>query len=600
MTTLPPPDLPVNSGGQNVTGPPPIIHDASSGNATGPSAAGASAAGAGANVAEVKVAGSSSGAGGSTVSRTGDSLSKSHRNVSGDSQSFALQSSADMPDGLAKGAAIGPLSDSLVSEPKRPGLFSQFKSFTQTTAFLVSFVIHLLLLLLLAVLFLQADYLGSGRMEIDAVIDRSEPLAIETLPQDQSLQEGTLTTAVESNSNTKTTLDAESLSPPSPSQLSANKPIPLLDLLAASAQQSVVDEFRNSSVAQRQAGQRAAAAAANGGSRESELAVEKGLKWLIAHQNGDGSWNLQYRNDRCGPGCDHEGREGDYAPAATGLALLSFLGAGYSHREGPYQQELRKAIYYLITRIEYSENEAVGNLAGVSEHAMYNHGIATLALCEALQMTKDKDLEQPVRSLIQYTVQAQHDVGGWGYSAATPGDLTISAWQVMSIKSAHSAGIRVPSDVMRRFDRFLDTQQSGGGAFYGYRGPGKQPGTTAMGLLLRMYRGWFRTDPRLLEGMNYLEKAGVSTTDVYFNFYATQVFFHQAGAAWTGWNNEVRDFLIKRQEQSGHEEGSWSMQDSFSKVGGRLYCTCLSILTLEVYYRYPPMFREITADGFEF
>ncbi len=280
--------------------------------------------------------------------------------------------------------------------------------------------------------------------------------------------------------------------------------------------------------------------------------------------------------------------------------MLCFLGAGYSHREGPYQAELRKAIYYLITRIEYDESGEVGNLAGVSEHAMYNHGIATLALCEALQMTQDKDLEKPVRALLQYTVSAQHDVGGWGYSAATPGDLTISAWQVMSIKSAHSAGIRVPSDVMRRFDRFLDTQQSAGGSFYGYRGPGKQPGTTAMGLLLRMYRGWFRTDPRLLEGMNYLEKSGVSRTDVYFNFYATQVFFHQAGPAWDQWNREVRDFLVKSQAQRGHEAGSWSMIDSFSKVGGRLYCTCMSILTLEVYYRYPPMFQEITPDSFEF
>ena len=585
MTTLPPPDLPVNSGGQNITGPPPVIPDSSV---------------APASSAEAIASGSSAGATGSLASHSASPAFMPPRISPGDSKSAVPKASAGPTSGLVINGAIGTSAESMESVRQVPGIFSQVKSFTQTTAFLVSFVIHLLLLLLLAVLFLQADYLGSGRMEIDAVIDNSEPLDLEMLPQDQSLQEGTLATAVESTSNTTNALDSESLPPPSPTQLTAKKPVPLLDLLAGSSQQTAVDEFRDSSVAQRQAGQRAAAAAANGGSRESELAVEKGLKWLIAHQNGDGSWNLLYRNDRCGPGCDHEGREGDYAPAATGLALLSFLGAGYSHREGPYQQELRKAVYYLITRIEYSENEAVGNLAGVSEHAMYNHGIATLALCEALQMTKDKDLEQPVRSLIQYTVQAQHDVGGWGYSAATPGDLTISAWQVMSIKSAHSAGIRVPSDVMRRFDRFLDTQQSGGGAFYGYRGPGKQPGTTAMGLLLRMYRGWFRTDPRLLEGMNYLEKSGVSTTDVYFNFYATQVFFHQSGTAWTGWNKDVRDFLIKQQEPDGHEEGSWSMIDSFSKVGGRLYCTCLSILTLEVYYRYPPMFREITADGFEF
>lgn len=489
--------------------------------------------------------------------------------------------------------------DSIEDPIKRSGLWS-LSRVTHSTAFLVSFVVHLLVLLLLAVIMLQPDFVGTSGIQIDVVFDHSEEADLQMLPNDRSLEEGTMLSETESLAVSTERVESETATPTSPLEQKAQPQTSLAELLASAASEAVVAEFRNTSVAQRQGSQRSAAAAANGGSRESEAAVENGLKWLIAHQSGDGSWSLQYRGSECGPGCDHEGREGDYQPAATGLALLSFLGAGYSHREGPYQAELRKAIYYLITRIEYDESGEVGNLAGISEHAMYNHGIATLALCEAYQMSNDSDLEKPVRALIQYTVRAQHDVGGWGYSAATPGDLTISTWQVMAIKSAYSAGIRVPSDVMRRFDRFMDTQQSGGGAFYGYRGPGKQPGTTAMGLLLRMYRGWFRTDPRLLEGLVYLEKTGVSATDVYFNFYATQVFFHQDGPAWTKWNEDVRNFLVRSQAQRGHEAGSWFMIDSFSKVGGRLYCTCMSILTLEVYYRYPPMFREITRDSFEF
>lgn len=540
MTTLPPPDLPVNSGGKGVSVPPPILH-------------------------------SQSGPPPSTFD-TAELIDHSVRTTERE------------------------LSESnLVSEPvKSPARFAG------SMAVLVSLIVHVLLLLLLAIFWLQPDFVGKHGLAIDAVFDRTEKAELQVLPNDRSLEEGTLATEVEGSATASEIVATEMAPAASPVEQKAQPQTSFTELLAASASEAVGEVFRNSAVSQRQSDSRAAAAAANGGSRESEAAVENGLKWLIAHQSGDGSWSLQYRNKECEAGCDHEGREGDYQPAATGLALLSFLGAGYSHREGPYQPELRKAIYYLITRIEYDETGEVGNLAGLSEHAMYNHGIATLALCEAFQMTNDKDLEKPVRALINYTVKAQHDVGGWGYSAATPGDLTISAWQVMSIKSAYSAGIRVPSDVMRRFDRFMDTQQSGDGAFYGYRGPGKQPGTTAMGLLLRMYRGWFRTDPRVLEGMTYLEKTSVSETDVYYNFYATQVFFHQDGPAWAKWNKEVRDFLVRTQAQRGHEAGSWFMTDSFSKVGGRLYCTCLSILTLEVYYRYPPMFREITRDSFEF
>ena len=553
MTTLPPTDLPVNSGGKEVTGPPPICDD-----------------------------------GKSPIASKQPGLPKAPQFPSSGPPKIA-SSGRELFDTTDVDRAASSLSFSW--SPSR---------LTGSMAFLISFIAHVLLLLLLAVILLQPEFVGKSGLHIDATVDRSEKAELQVLPNDRSLEEGTIQSEADSSATSTELVASEMAAPTSPVEQKAQPQTSLAQLLASSASEAVVEAFRNSSVAQRQSDQRAAAAAANGGSRESEEAVENGLKWLIAHQSGDGSWSLQYRNSECGAECDHEGREGDYQPAATGLALLSFLGAGYSHRAGPYQAELRKAIYYLITRIEYDESGEVGNLAGISEHAMYNHGIATLALCEAYQMSNDTDLEKPVRALIQYTVKAQHDVGGWGYSAATPGDLTISAWQVMSIKSAHSAGIRVPSDVMRRFDRFMDTQQSAAGAFYGYRGPGKQAGTTSMGLLLRMYRGWFRTDPRLLEGMNYLEKTGVSTTDVYFNFYATQVFFHQEGPAWTKWNQEVRDFLVKTQAQRGHEAGSWSMTDSFSKVGGRLYCTCMSILTLEVYYRYPPMFREITRDSFEF
>lgn len=545
MTTLPPPDIPVNSGAESCSQPPPIYRD---------------------------------------VNRS-------------ETDSEDLRLSKSNPPPVSSGQAFGEHADGATSQKSSAVSGDRYSS---STAILVSFILHVILLLLLAFFLIQPDFIGSSGIAIDAVLDRTEKVDLEVLPSDRSPDEG----AVENQSNSVATSSEletiETIPTTSPLAETAQQTNAVEELMTSASEQAIVTAFRNSAVAQRQNEQRAAAAAAHGGTRESEAAVENGLKWLIAHQGGDGAWSLNYRNANCENGCDHEGREGDYQPSATGLALLCFLGAGYSHREGPYQAELRKAIYYLITRIEYDESGEVGNLTGVSEHAMYNHGIATLALCEALQMTQDKDLEKPVRALLQYTVSAQHDVGGWGYSAATPGDLTISAWQVMSIKSAHNAGIRVPSDVMRRFDRFLDTQQSAGGSFYGYRGPGKQPGTTAMGLLLRMYRGWFRTDPRLLEGMNYLEKSGVSQTDVYFNFYATQVFFHQAGPAWDQWNREVRDFLVKSQAQRGHEAGSWSMIDSFSKVGGRLYCTCMSILTLEVYYRYPPMFQEITPDSFEF
>jgi len=65
---------------------------------------------------------------------------------------------------------------------------------------------------------------------------------------------------------------------------------------------------------------------------------------------------------------------------ATGLALLAFLGAGHTqHHEGPYQETVRRGIYFL--------RDIAGEAgAGLDwqQGSMYGHGIALMALSEAL------------------------------------------------------------------------------------------------------------------------------------------------------------------------------------------------------------------------
>ena len=58
----------------------------------------------------------------------------------------------------------------------------------------------------------------------------------------------------------------------------------------------------------------------------------------------------------------------------------------------------------------------------------------------------------------------------------------------------------------------------------------------------------------------------------------------------------MRDFLIATQSNSGHESGSWFFKERYGSVGGRLYTTAMAVMTLEVYYRYLPLFdRETVA-----
>ncbi len=61
---------------------------------------------------------------------------------------------------------------------------------------------------------------------------------------------------------------------------------------------------------------------------------------------------------------------------------------------------------------------------------------------------------------------------------------------------------------------------------------------------------------------------------------------------WTRWNNVMRDHLIRTQVKEGIEAGSWDITDPHSGPGGRLYQTCLCVMTLEVYYRHLPIYQR--------
>jgi hypothetical protein len=167
---------------------------------------------------------------------------------------------------------------------------------------------------------------------------------------------------------------------------------------------------------------------------------------------------------------------------------------------------------------------------------------------------------------------------------------------MMALKSAAMAGLDVPSPVVNLGERFLDSVQSAQGAYYGYMIRGKKPGPTAVGLLIRMYTGWPRADSRLRRGTEYLAELRPSLTDMYFNYYATQVLFHYGEPHWTEWNEKMKTHLIKRQATTGHEAGSWFFRDQHGTRGGRVYTTAMCTMILEVYYRHMSLYQETVVE----
>ncbi|HEX4130838.1 MAG TPA: prenyltransferase/squalene oxidase repeat-containing protein [Pirellulales bacterium] len=326
-----------------------------------------------------------------------------------------------------------------------------------------------------------------------------------------------------------------------------------------------------------------------GGNRASEDAVARGLRWLEAHQQRDGSWNFNHQRGSCGGACSHPGNIAS-TTGATALALLPFLGAGHTHREGDYQTTVERGLYYLRGRMRPTADGG-----DFQEGTMYAQGLSAIALCEALAMTGDSSLRTPAEAAIDFIVYAQDKQGGgWRYSPGQPGDMTVTGWQLMSLRSGQMNYLRVPSATIDRAIKFLDSLGEDRGATYGYLQRGSEPTSTAVGLLCRMFTGWPRSNPALVRGVKFLSSRGPSPDDIYFNYYATQVLHHWGGAEWIAWNQQMRDQLVDSQSRNGHESGSWFFEDKHQAAagGGRLYTTCMAIMTLEVYYRYLPIYGD--------
>jgi hypothetical protein len=343
---------------------------------------------------------------------------------------------------------------------------------------------------------------------------------------------------------------------------------------------------------------RAALVRTKGGNKASEDAVEMALAWLAAHQLPNGAWSFNHQPGPCNGRCAHPGSVGVAFNGATSIALLPFLGAGQTHLDGQYKENVKRGLYYLVSSMKVTRN---GGSLWEDGGRMYSHGLGAIALCECYGMTRDPDLARPAQLTINYIHYAQDPLrGGWRYEPQKESDTSVVGWQVMALKSGHMAYLKVNPATVKGAYLFLDSVQANGGATYGYMVPDDRPAMSAVGLLCRMYLGWKKDNVALARGIERLVQRGPDKSDMYYNYYATQAIFQYTGGTgslWKEWNDEMRDFLIATQAREGHEKGSWFLPgDGHNSTGGRLYVTAMATMILEIYYRHMPIYQEKAVD----
>jgi hypothetical protein len=366
-----------------------------------------------------------------------------------------------------------------------------------------------------------------------------------------------------------------------------------------------------------------------GGTSEATKAERKAVKaaliWLARHQNDQGYWDTASYNEQCPEGnqcelfVEESKRKNDVGN--TGLALLAFLGAGYTHETNKKLDGIdvgnvvRKTLRWLRSRQK-------GN--GRFDSNLYNHSIAAMAYAEAYGMTEDPKLKRIAQNGIDFVEHAQNTSGSkrlaWRYTANSGrNDTSVTGWASMALKSAELAGLDSSKKAMQGALRWVEKTTNKKG-LTGYTSKvtsrsdvKKRRAMTPVGMLVRMFAHEKLTreqlkvlkagsdflvnrtpqwDPQATFKKNYKP----DRMDYYYWYYGSLALYMFAGPGtelektgyWQKWNRPMKKAVLAGQQQAraGHEVGSWDPVSRWSQGGGRVYTTALNALTLEVYYRY--------------
>lgn len=345
-----------------------------------------------------------------------------------------------------------------------------------------------------------------------------------------------------------------------------------------------------------------------GGPDYTEFVIAAGLKWLLRHQLEDGGWSFDHQlAPECQGKCDEPGEMAESRTAATALALLAYLGAGQTHREGTYKETVQRGLKFLIARQRRTERGTCR--MDEPEGYLHSHSLATLALSECYRMSKDPKVGEPAQLALDYLVAAQDKTtGGWP-AMREAGPVAAAGWHMMALRSGQLAHLEIKDgkNVLARASRFLDASEADRGNGRAASLLSAEQTAAASRYLCRAHLDWPSLTPREHRGIEFLSVTGLSRTELEYDYFATQILRHHNGAEWKPWWNNLRDWLTQDQAKSshvegtksGHAEGSWNFEvDRLNTPGGRLYSTAMAIMLLEVYYRHQPIYgRDAVEKG---
>jgi len=307
-----------------------------------------------------------------------------------------------------------------------------------------------------------------------------------------------------------------------------------------------------------------------------QQAIHSGLAYLAATQRSDGSWN-----GSSGP-----------STGIVGICTVAFLSTGHVPGSGNYGAVVSRGLGYLLSKAQ--PNGLIYD--GGEGHAMYHHGLATLALAEAWGQSQQPKLRDTLSRAVALICDCQNARGGWRYEPViNDDDLSCTVLMLMALRAAADAGMDVPEDVIRSGISYVKSCHNGRGqgrdGGFAYM-PGQPSGfaRTAAGVTSLQVAGNERA-AEVSEGVDYLlgfQPVGPRTEDDSYRFYglyyATMGIYQAQSAgdwgrrAWSAWYPALTTRLLAAQAADGHWPGP---HDQFP--------TATALLMLSIPCRYLPI-----------
>ena len=337
-----------------------------------------------------------------------------------------------------------------------------------------------------------------------------------------------------------------------------------------------------------------------------ELSIDRGLSWLAANQDRDGSFQAPAMGQ----------------PGVTSLVVMAFLSRGHMPGEGPYGDKLDRAIEFVMRTqrsdglFTFADPGRTHIAKHASKAATYNHAIAGLMLTEAYGMT-DSSRSQAIRKVVikglQFTRQLQlrrkassQDLGGWRYlnsrgSGAAESDLSVTGWQLMFLRSAKNAGFDVPKQQIDEAMRYVygcwDERQ---GVFYYTKVSSERRwsrGMVGVGILSLSMAGHHHTDIARRAGdfllsnpfTRFGRSVGSGERYFYSMYYCSQAMAQLGGDYWNRYFPGLATMLLSNQRRSG----DWPSEPlSGDSVFGNVYTTAIAVLSLTPPLQLLPVYQR--------